>query len=210
MRGALVLMGGPGSPDPKVLDREGCTHIGWEGRDPDLTVELADTFRARGNKIVVQRDPTWPIGADQSAKELAISMSFDIKRVGGDRTDKPTFLRQCAVMPDIEHVHSADYVLECYHEFRARRAGRGFYLTTEWHQSGWFTPELVNAINNDGLFYYLPQAYESATMKPVYPRVVIKDCTDHGIKEEKIQVFLRHDRIDIGWDGWCYDYNKAV
>jgi hypothetical protein len=185
------------------------THIAWEGRDSQLTLGLADTFRKRGNKIVIQRDPTWPEGSDQTAEQLAISMSADIKRFGGDRLDQPTWMRQCAVMPDIEHIHSADYVVACYRRFRALRSGRGFYLTTEWHQSGWFTPELVNLVNSDPLFFYLPQAYESSTMNAVDPRIVIRDCIDHGIHESKIQVFLRYDRIDIGWDGWCYDYNKA-
>jgi hypothetical protein len=208
VRGGFVLAGGPGSPDPAVIDREGMTHVAWEGRDPAFTVALADTFRARGNKIVVQRDPTWnnPI---LTGAALGIALSDDIKRLGGDRLLKSTAMKQCAAMPDIEHTHNADYVLECYHSFRSKRTGRGFYLTTEWHQSGWFSAELVAAINNDPLFFYLPQAYETNAMNPVDPRIVIKDCTDHGIRENKVQVFLRYDRLDIGWDGWCYDYNKA-
>ncbi len=35
------------------------------------------------------------------------------------------------------------------------------------------------------------------------------DCVEHGIAPEKVHPFIRHDRMDIAWEGWVYDYTKA-
>jgi hypothetical protein len=224
MRGASILVGGPRFPDLTVAKRENITYLVWEARDKELDADLLDWARKRGYICLVMRDPSWPsqYGASncfippqfnegerttQSAVALAGTLSADIFRLGAGA--QGTTKAQLAVMPDIEHVHDAKYVMDFYNEFRRLRSGRGIYLTTEWHQAGWFSRELIGKINSDRFFWHLPQAYEGGEMRPVDPRPVIADDVAHGIEPSKIQVFLRADRLDIGWDGWVYDYIKA-
>jgi hypothetical protein len=188
-----------------VADFHRMSHLAWEARDPqfdaNLVVWAQDVVH---RKVLVMRDPSWG-DPDLTANQLGLLLSEDIARLGAGKAGE-TAKRQMAVMPDIEHVHSADYVMECYETFRGKRSGRGFYLTTEWHQTGWFSPELIKAINTDPLFFYLPQAYETGAAIPVDPRPVVQDCIDHWINPFKVQVFLSPKRLDIGWDGWAFDY----
>lgn len=225
MRGAMILVGGPRYPDLTVAKREGITHFMWEARDPQLDEALLKWHRDRGYSCVVMRDPSWPAqyGASncfipdqfsdgervpQSAVNLARTLSNDIARLGAGDEGRPS-KAQLAVMPDIEHVQESAYVEAFLREFRSLRSGRGIYLTTEWHQAGWFSQTLVGLMNSDRLFWHCPQCYETGAMNPVDPREAIKDDVEHGIAPEKIQVHLRPDRNDIGWDGWLYDYLKV-
>ena len=157
MRGALVLCGGPRYPDLKVAVREQVTHMAWEARDPELNADLLKWGRDKRLNVLVMRDPCWPqqYGASncqippefsdgervpQSAVNLARTLSNDISRLGAGDEGRPS-KGQLAVMPDIEHVHDSAYVETFLREFRRRRSGRGIYLTTEWHQAGWFSSE---------------------------------------------------------------------
>src|SRR5215467_12646936 len=173
MRGALITEGGPRFPDLTVAKREQMTHFGWEARDPELDAALLEWARQRGFAVVVMRDPAWPAqyGASnvfippefsvgertqQSPQNLARTLSNDIARLGAGPEGKPTSA-QLAVMPDIEHVHESAYLEAFIREFRRLRSGRGIYLTTEWHQTGWFGQALVGLINSDRLLWHLPQ-----------------------------------------------------
>ena len=221
----MVLMGGPRFPDLTVARREGISHLMWEARDPELNEALLAWARLERFNVVCMRDPVWPVqyGASncqippeisngertpQSALNFARTLSADITRLGAGAEGRPS-KAQLAVMPDIEHTHESAYVEAFLREFRRLRSGRGIYLTTEWHQAGWFSQTLVGLMNSDRLFWHCPQCYEGGDMKPVDPRAAIADDVAHGLAPEKIQVHLRPDRHDIGWDGWLFDYLKV-
>ena len=75
---------------------------------------------------------------------------------------------------------------------------------------GWLVlVRVVGLINSDRLLWHLPQAYQTGQMDPVDPRAAEGDNAAHGLAPEKTQVFLRYDRLDVGWHGWLYDYTKA-
>lgn len=207
MRGALYLMGNAKYPNFDLASREHITMFGYEARDIQTDEDLIRWTHNQGCSAFVMRDPTWD-NPPLSGRQLGYALSGDITRLGMGEPGKPS-KGQLAVLADIEHVHDSQYVVDCYRAFRGYRAGRGFYLTTEWHQSGWFSRELVEIINNDRLVHYLPQAYEGSAMHPVTTEAVRGDCVEHGIAPEKVHPFIRHDRMDIAWEGWVYDYTKA-
>jgi hypothetical protein len=202
VRGALITKGGPAVPDLAVQRREGISHFAWESDDPVFDTSMALWAHQKGLQVVTQFGPA---GSPELTAKFA---SDEITRLGGGLPGH-TPQAQLDVMPDQETSHDPAWFVAFYKAFRKLRTARIVYATLEWHQAGWFSQEMKDEINSDFRFFILPQAYETGQMNPVDPRAVVTDCTQHGINEGDVQVFLRNDRLDIGWSGWCYDYNQA-
>ncbi len=201
MRGSLVLRGGPLVPDLNVARDKGIQEFAWEAVDPQLSKTLLESIRRQAIKVRVMRDPSWN---GLSAVAAGAALSDDITRLGGGEVG--TSAAQLAAMLDAE-VHDSRYVITAIRRFRELRSGRHLIWTCEPLQGGWFSPELVQLINDDPLLAVAPQTYYG-DMRCVYVELVVNDLLQRGVKREKIVPFLRADRLDVGWDGYAFDHSN--
>lgn len=193
MKAALVLRGGAKVPSLVRATNLGITRLYWEAEDPQLDGPLLAAVRAKGFQVGIMRDPHWH---DDSPAVLASKLSSDLVRLG-------TTNKQCAVIADIE-VHSPRYVLDFIHAWRVVRPTRETSWTLEGFQGGWFSPELVNAINADVNIMVIPQAY-TGNMTPQDLDQVRADTLVRGINCARYRAFYPRLPGNGYWDGIAYD-----
>lgn len=215
MKASLVIRGGPYVPSQDAARRVGINEFVFEAEDPayrgDDNVRagaqsLFQALRMNGFRIRTMRDRTWH--SEDGPLEVARKLSEDITYFGGGAEGSPS-IAQLASMYDGEIPHDSAFHAAVIREFFRRRPGRGLVWTLEAMQAGWISDELVALINGNPLLVIAPQAYYG-DMTPMFPAYVIENLVNRGIHREKIQLFLRHDRLDIGWYGICYDHGKLA
>ena len=211
MKSSLVIRGGAYVPDLAKAQAKGITELTFEADDPALrsnpaeAIKLFAALRAKGYKIRIMRDVGWPSSGGTPAA-IAKALSDDITLYGGGGPGEPS-LAQLSAMYDGEVPHNSTFHLAVINEFFRLRPGRSLVWTLEALQAGWISDELVARINGTALLTVSPQCYYG-DMTPLYPMFVIQNLVSRGIALEKIQPFLRADRLDIGWYGIAYDHAK--
>lgn len=215
MKASLVIRGGPLVPDLAKAQKYGINELVFEADDPALRaldstgrpvgIGLFAALRQKGYKIRLMRDVGWPTSGT-TAVAIATALSNDISVYGGGFEGSPS-TAQLSAMYDGEVPHDAAFHEAVIREFFRRRPGRSLVWTLEAMQAGWLSDSLVALVNSNSLLTIAPQCY-TGDMTPYFVPYVLENLVGRGIKREKIQPFLRADRLDAGWYGIAYDHAK--
>jgi hypothetical protein len=158
----------------------------------EISAVYANGVRSHNLEYAPYRDPSWL--STTSATELVTQALEDIQQAGGVVN---------SYMFDIEY-HTPDFVEEVLKKFRAAHRTGPISWTLEPFQGGWFTKNLVAAINNDINCVVVPQAFYSGMQpadNPPYTKLKA-DITSRGVKANRVKVFYDGARpLPIGWDG---------
>lgn len=118
---------------------------------------------------------------------------------------------QCEFQMDYED-HDPAWILAWLKAFRAVRPLKRLTWTLEAHQGGWFTPELVKAINSDPNLIVVPQLYNGA-MEPVGVSMdgldAVLDLVFYGVDPFRIQGFYDAREVPLWWRGFLFTLETA-
>jgi hypothetical protein len=201
MKAALILKGGPAIPNGDKLTRAGVKRCYFEANNPDVNAKFMQQMRGWGYEVGVMRDPVWN-NYNDTPQQFIARVNADIDRLAPKRPDgrRP----QLAVMLDIER-HDPAYVLAALSAFRDSQPGRNVVWTMEYHQAGWFTPDLIDYINGYPQCKAVPQLYYGDMSNTVDSHASARDMAAAGVADARLCFFysLRvpapHD-----WDGVLY------
>jgi hypothetical protein len=201
VKACLVCGGGPKWPDGQKLARAGVTRLYYEANNPEIDAAFMQQLRDWGYEAGVMRDPVWNNYTD-SPEQFIAKVNDDIDRLAPKNPDgsRP----QLAVMLDIEK-HDADYVYRALKEFDRTNTGRNYVWTMEYHQAGWFSPELVDHINADAQCRVVPQLYYGDMSNCVDSHASARDMYAVRVNDNRLAFFYSL-RVPIphDWDGVLY------
>lgn len=231
MKGTAILPGGPLWPDWAKAERLRIEDFYWLAIDPTVTASFIDTARARINPVTglstrvgILRDPSWgnyslaEVNAGKRGMlnpyDFAVKLDNDLRRLN-------SHARQMYVIADYEGKDPA-YMVEFLKWYRLLRPVRPLIWTPESFQGGWFSPELVKAINADRYLKVAPQIYRG-DMTPRCAAGATKDLRRAGVNISQMAIAygcatVGPDKNALGvlvrrytnppddWDGYLYDF----
>jgi hypothetical protein len=209
VKACLVCGGGPKWPDGQKLARQGVTRLYYEANNPDVDAVFMKQLRDWKFEVGTMRDPVWS-NYNDTPEQFIAKVNADIARLAPKGPDgrRP----QLAVMLDIER-HDEAWVRQALTEFRRTNPGRNVIWTMEYHQGGWFSPDLVSLINGYPQLRVLPQLYHGDMSNCVDSHAAARDLytlggavtAEAGIQDNRVGFFYSL-RVPIphDWDGCLY------
>ena len=179
--------------DPVKLREHWITRAYFDAREPVERIEFA---RSLGFAVGLYRTPTWD---NLTAPALAHQLSTDVHDHDGDT-------RQLAVHANIE-IHDPAYVLSFLTAWRAIRPYRDTGWVLEGRQAGWFTPELLTAINSDPNLQVVAEAFTGA-MFPLDPDAMRSNLVNYGVQRARALVCYDAGELPQYWDGTAFTMGR--
>jgi hypothetical protein len=206
LKAALICGGGPKWPDGEKLKRAGVQRLYYEANNPQIDAPFFNQLRQWGYEVGSMRDPSWD-GYRDTPTQFIAKVNGDIARFAPKNAQgrRP----QLAIMLDIER-HDPAYVLACLEAFRDTQPGRNVIWTCEYHQAGWFPPDLIDAINGYPQLRVLPQCYWGSMEGVVSDAAALRDLTSVGVHDGQVCFFYScREAIPHDWNGALYVENFA-
>jgi hypothetical protein len=210
LKAALVIGGGPKWPDGEKLKRARVTRLYYEGSNLVIDAAFAKQIRDWGYEMGLMQDPIWDNYNLTPEDWINKRVNPNIARLAPKGPDgkRP----QLAVMLDIER-HDEAWVRQALTEFRRTNPGRNVIWTMEYHQGGWFSPDLVSLINGYPQLRVLPQLYYGDMSNCIDSHAAARDLytlggavtQEAGIQDNRLGFFYSL-RVPIphDWDGCLY------
>jgi hypothetical protein len=211
LKAALVIQGGPKWPDGEKLKRVGVSRLYYEASNPVLDAGFAQQIRDWNFEIGVMVDPVWDSYSLSPEDWINQRVNVHIRRLA-PKNPSTGKRPQLAALLDIER-HDEAWVRRALTEFKSTNPGRNCGWTMEYHQGGWFSPDLVGLINGYPQCKAIPQLYYGSMENVIDSHAAARDLftlggavtAEAGIQDNRICFFYSlRETLPHDWDGVLY------